>query len=558
MMYFLVAAFGTAAFVLGCGVAALYHKRFIRGVSTENSQLHGRMKALFENAPAELYLKDCDGRYLMINPEFERLFDVKQRDVIGKLPTDIHDLELGEKTLAHDKLVLDNQATVVRDELAQTADGLRTLHTVKFPTFDDSGKPTGIGAVVTDVTELRAVELELRQYQKSEAIGHLTGGVAHDFNNLLAVIIGNLELNSYCSTETERTACISEALTAARKGADLIKSLLSFARKAPLKTEQLDLVNIVQETEKWSKRILPSNINLSCDVEKNVWPILSDESMLQAAIINLLINARDALSEGGEITMTVSNVALRDPPPNLVSGEFTKGDYVCLEIKDDGEGIPEGLIDEVFTPYFTTKEVGQGSGLGLPMVLGFVRQSGGFLELTSVEGTGTKIRMYFQKSVPSPHAENVGPIKAQGVSANKVNVLVVEDEPQVRQMLTKSLQKLGFSVTDVESGDVAWALFENTKEKFDVVVTDIVMPGELQGPDLASRVRKASPRLPIIFISGYENHESGNMKGIFPEEIYLAKPLGIFALVEAIDMALLRSSKPVIGKKRQSHKLTQG
>lgn len=531
-------AFLTGA-IAGTFVAVFFLRSKHRKIWHQFRVAEKRFEAIVRNAPAEIYLKDEEGRYLMVNHEFERLFNVKNDEITGLLPTDVHDEELGAKTRAHDLEVLRDRTTVVRDELAMTSQGLRTLHTIKFPTFDKDMKLTGIGAIVTDVTDLRASEFELRQFQKTEAIGQLTGGIAHDFNNLLAIVMGNLELMGLSKDEAELKIFVEEALEATRRGASLTKSLLSFARKSTLNPETLFLNELVVETEKWCTKVMPENVKIAIEADPNLRPIRLDRTFAQTAFLNILLNARDAMEDGGTVDIKLSNIDFLVAPKVLNPENFRPGKYVCISISDDGEGIEPSIISEVFSPFFTTKPVGAGSGLGLSMVYGFVKQSGAMIELNSKIGFGSVFSFYFEavedhKTVIKPYSRT-----SKQIPKNRKKILLAEDDKQVRKMLQRHIEKLGYQVVGAENGDAAHRIFFASEHfDFDLLVTDIVMPGRLQGPSLANDIRSKVPGFPVVFLSGYAQDNYNKNLTYLSGETFLMKPVRLKEIQSAIMLAL--------------------
>ena len=537
---YLVIWIGLVLLGLGIGSALIFCN-----MRRENSNLReqadsneGRLKAIFENAPAEIYLKDDEGRYLMINPQFEKLFNVKNSEVFGLLPTDIHDPELGAKTRAHDLRVLNERATVVRDELALTEIGLRTLHTIKFPTFDSSGELTGLGAIVTDVTDLRHAEQDLRQSQKMDAIGHLTGGVAHDFNNLLAIIKGNLELHGLLEDEKEKKECIEIALKATGRGADLTRNLLSFAKKAPLSPAAFDIDDLIEETSDWSSRVLPDNIIFNLDQLNATADVFADKSMAQSALLNVILNAKDAMPEGGEISVETFAVGSHPDADTSDVQAFESGAYVCVRISDTGVGIPAENLEKVFTPFYTTKPAGTRSGLGLSMVQGFMKQSGGTVSISSEINVGTTVDLYFRAANghTQEDAEAVTPFTP--LRGKKGRILLAEDNDDVRTWITRLLELFGHDVVSAPTGDSAYTLYKENNEGYDLLITDILMPGKLQGPSLADEIRKITPKLPVIFLSGYPRDELIGGGDYLSGDVFLMKPVSADTLKEAVHHSL--------------------
>ena len=523
----------------------MIYSRSTRSIRQQNYALKeqfennlGRIRAIFLNAPAEIYLKDVDGRYIMINPQFEKLFNVKNNDVVGLLPTDIHDPELGAKTRAHDLMVLAERKTVVRDELALTHLGLRTLHTIKFPTYDRSGALTGLGAIVTDVTDLRRSEQEMRQAQKMDAVGQLTGGVAHDFNNLLAVILGNLELLDELEDGPERNECIQIALQAVESGADLTKNLLSFAKKAPLAPEVFDLNRLVHETRRWCSRVIPPNIDIGLVLDGSIGTVLADRSMTQSALLNIMLNSHDAMPDGGKIKIETFNLSSYPlaAPKELPHSDLST--YECVRISDIGVGIPAAELANVFAPFHTTKTDGSGSGLGLSMVQGFMTQSQGAVSVSSEVGVGTVVTLFFRSMEMTTDADSGPDIAAKSVSGKKARILLAEDNNDLRRSITRILELAGHKVSAFSNGKAALTEFTKNPKGFDLLITDILMPGEMQGPMLVDEAKKLSSEIHVILLSGYPRADLIDGGDYLSNNVYLMKPIAAEKLRTAV-MGLL-------------------
>ncbi len=399
-------------------------------------------------------------------------------------------------------------------------------------------------AIILDVTqevenhEQMEKEREIAfRAQKSESIGLLTGGVAHDFNNLLAVILGNLELLGEESDADIRAELREAAIAATLRGADLTKSLLAFARRARLEPETLDLNVIARESKNWMARALPESVSIETSLLAGVWPIEADRSSLESALLNLILNARDAMGGQGALTIETANVRIDDAYIDSRQVELTPGRYVMLAVSDTGEGIAPANLEAIFEPFFTTKPTGSGSGLGLSMISGFMEQSGGTVQVYSELGEGTTFKLYFP-AVDAPddptdrQVSRVAPTSVEGE-----RLLVAEDEPAVRDMLLRTLEKAGYDVTAAASGDEAFTVFK-ADPTFDLLLTDIVMPGTLQGTGLAKELRQIRFDLPVVFMSGYANEATVHGNGLRPEDIRLMKPIQRADLIAAVAMAL--------------------
>ena len=407
------------------------------------------------------------------------------------------------------------------------------------------GQPVRVVGSNVDLTAIRTAEQELKdaqalaiQAQKVETVGQLTGGVAHDFNNLLAVILGNLELLMARLEEKglnrdDSHKYIEDCIEAAQRGADLTHSMLSYARKAQLNPVAVDANETVLQTRKWISRTLDARVRIETRLQPDAWCTLVDRGSLQSALVNLLVNARDAIEDSGQIVIETSNVELDDARSSRYG--LPAGRYVLLSVSDDGVGVSRDDIGKIFDPFFTTKAAGEGTGLGLSMVHGFVKQSNGAIQAESDAEKGTTIRMLF----PATDAKAAGADKAAPAteSANSnsadVRILLVEDQLEVRTVFEEMLGAAGFRVETAENGDDALEMLTGD-DGFDLIVSDIVMPGELQGPSLARAVREHYPRMPFVFLTGYNNLRDDAERSIDGEDACLIKPVRQEQLLQAV------------------------
>lgn len=415
------------------------------------------------------------------------------------------------------------------------ADGtIRFIRQFAEPIFDDEGRITETVGCTIDLTNLRETEARLRQSQRIEAIGTLTGGVAHDFNNLLAVIMGNIELTMEGEPlSQERVENLNEALTATRRGADLSQNLLSFARRAHLDPSRVNLNEQIQTTTGWALRVLPENISIETSFMAGLWDAELDVTSLGNAVINLLLNARDAMHSGGQITIETANMRIG---PEYISDRFEDikpGRYVLLAVTDTGHGIPANTLEKIFDPFYTEKPVGKGSGLGLSMVQGFMKQSGGAIRVYSEVGVGTTFKLYFKAAPGSPKTEILPSSSQPEIVQDTLEILMAEDESAVSRVLRQMLLDAGHHVHVARNGDTAYEAFQ-AASKVDLLITDIVMPGKLQGPALANKIRSIDPELPCIFVSGYASEATVHGNGLRPSDIRLMKPVSKRDLMHAI------------------------
>jgi len=421
----------------------------------------------------------------------------------------------------------------------------RTRHVRELETATEfeNGVPVRAEGTIQDVTAAVELEEKLRQAQKLEAIGNLTGGIAHDFNNILAVMLGNLEMLKISSADDTSVELIEAAIEAGQRGADLTRKMLSFARRASLQPRPIDLNNLVRDAKDWSARVLPANIAIETSLSDGLWSIEADLNSAESAFLNLVVNARDAMPDGGKLTVETTNLELAAEGPETRGNGLPPGRYVVLSITDSGSGIPEDRLSLIFEPFFTTKPPGAGSGLGLSMIQGFMNQSGGEIRVTSAVGTGTTFSLYFPahcgKVVPS--APEPGKTQWQG-QTNPVRIGLVEDEPALLKVLSRILSDAGYIVCTAISGEDALQQFA-AGEMCDLLITDIVMPGSVDGPELAARLREAHPALPVVYISGYAKEAVDHYGDArpSPDDIRLMKPVDRDSLIEAIERAITKA-----------------
>jgi PAS domain S-box-containing protein len=399
----------------------------------------------------------------------------------------------------------------------------------------------GAVMVLEDLTQRHILEAQLRQAQKMEAIGQLTGGMAHDFNNLLLVILGNLSLladDLPPDDEFAQTNC-TEARDAALRGAALIRSLLAFARRQPLSPQKVDVNALVMDQIVLLRRTLGDKVEISTELADDLWPAMVDPSQLEAALINLAANARDAMPKGGRLTITTRNRRLDDDYADQ-HPEVTPGDHALIEVSDTGTGMSKEVLDRIFEPFFTTKERGSGTGLGLSMVFGFVKQSGGHIHVYSEVGVGTTFRLFLPRT---REGEGVGAVTLEGEvpSGKGEMVLLVEDNESISRLAVRQLGQLGYQSHAVNN--VADALgYLSSGKKVDLLFTDIIMPGKADGMDLANMVRERWPSLPILLTSGFPNTDGA--RALAKQGIaMLGKPYQRDELARALRQALMGKEK---------------
>lgn len=397
----------------------------------------------------------------------------------------------------------------------------------------EASSEIGTVIIMNDVTEYERQRKESLRNGRLSAVGQLTGGVAHDFNNLLAIIMGNLELLKEAEIDPSHDEMIDAGLAATKRGANLTKSLLAFSRQSRLEVEVLDLNSVVLDAQSWMRRALPESISVETSLLAGVWPIQLDRSSLESALLNLIVNARDAMEGLGSLTIETANVRIDEAYVDSRDEELAVGRYVLLAVSDTGSGISKQNLDRLFEPFFSTKGPGEGSGMGLSMVQGFVKQSGGTVQVYSELGVGTTFKLYFPASKEGLPSLSGSETKSGTTVSGNARILLAEDDDKVRSVLKTILEGAGYTVVAASSGDAALEVFRSGP-KFDLLVTDIVMPGTLQGTGLAKAVRPLQPTLPIIFLSGYAAEATVHGNGLHPEDTRLMKPVPKQELLDAV------------------------
>ena len=403
-------------------------------------------------------------------------------------------------------------------------DGTFFWASVVIDPIREDGQIVGFAKITRDVTERREAQLKLEQMQqqlaesqKLDALGQLTGGVAHDFNNLLMIISGSLHtLKRGIDEDSRLQRALSAIEAASRRGAALTSQLLTFARRQSVNPQAVDVAARINAVRDVLSTGVGSTVTLQFDVNRAVWPVMVDVAELETALVNLAINARDAMPEGGVITVAANNTTLSD--------ELIAGEYVAISVEDTGTGIAPDVLGKIFDPFFTTKPIGKGTGLGLSQVHGFAHQAGGTVKVASELGKGTRITILLPRKDVALAVDDGGAVEAGGSGT----VLLVEDNPEVAVVSTSLLEQLGYTVRRVTNAEAA--LDEVEHDGIDLVFTDIVMPGKMDGLSLARQLKTKRPQLPVLLATGYSD-AAVNVRGDFP---ILRKPYEIHQLSQAI------------------------
>ena len=483
-----------------------------------------RFRQLVESANAVPYTWSVAARrYTYIGPQAERLFGYPSELLADRLfwIQQIH-ADDQEQVIRHlDRLDTEPQSSQTEYRIVKSNGKTIWLNdTLTIETAED-GQKIGHGIII-DITENKLRDRQIEQVQKIEALGQMTGGIAHDFNNLLTVIVINLELVARRLSGRAEQHRVAQAIRAANSGTELTTRMLAFARRQVLRPTGVNISAMVSEFHWMLRRALNESIETKLQLADDVWSVRVDRAALEAALLNLTINARDAMPEGGTLTISTANIvfdeASRDERPELRAGP-----YSMIAVCDTGSGMAPEVLGRVFEPFFTTKEVGKGTGLGLSMVYGFVKQSNGFIYIDSALGQGTTVRLYLLRadtervrSMPDLH-------KPEGMPRGREKILLVEDSAPVRIATVSLLASLGYRVLQASDGPSALELLDDHLD-IDLLLSDIVMPGGMKGPDLARRALEQCPQIKLLYMSGYADDPNFREGSFEPYAESITKP----------------------------------
>ena len=482
-----------------------------------------QLRLITDNLPVIIAYVDTKQRYRFVNKTFLAWYDRSYDEVIG---TSIKSL-LGDERYQSMRPEIEKVLRGKTQSLCQSAtypDGnKREIETSLIPHIGRDGKVHGAFVLSADVSERNATQKQLHQTQKMEALGQLTGGVAHDFNNILAIVLGNLELTEEkLKTGEDAGPLLANAVRATRRGAGLTQRLLAYSRQQVLAPTVVNLGKLVADMAALLRGTLGAHIEIETVGADDSCLCEADPSQVENAVLNFAINARDAMAKGGKLTIETVNVYLDDDCA-AAEADIMPGDYVMLSITDTGTGMPPDVLERIFEPFYTTKEVGEGNGLGLSMVYGFVKQSGGHMTVDSEVGEGTVFKIYLPRSEKSePHKVGDG-ARCREPVAGEETVLVVEDDPDLRILAAALLNSLGYQVMDAESGAAALELLKQGRH-FDLLLTDVILPGGMSGLELVEEIQREKPGTKVLFMSGYTEMAMANGVRLDETEAFLQKP----------------------------------
>jgi PAS domain S-box-containing protein len=458
-------------------------------------------------ADCAIYMLDVTGHVASWNPGAELIKGYTAGEIIGRHFSEFYtseDRAIGKPAQA--LAIAASQGKYEAEAWRLRKDGTRFWASVLIDAIRNSeGRIIGFAKVTRDMTEKRAMQEQLHQSQKMEAIGQLTGGVAHDFNNLLTVILGNLDtINRRIPQDNERLLrSVRHATESAERAATLTQQLLAFARRQPLNPKPTDINRLVHGMEDLLRRTLRENIVVEKALSEDVWHVAIDVHQLESALLNLAVNARDAMPQGGRLSIETTNVHIEELSASL--GGMPRGDYVLICVTDTGCGMSSDVLSRAFDPFFTTKPLGEGTGLGLSQVFGFVTQSGGHVRLQSEVGRGTTVKLYLPPLVGDVAVPEAQEPVTPAMARDGETILVVEDDDDVRIYSTEALRELGFTVLEARDGASALRVLEHHPE-IRLLFTDVGLPG-INGRELVDAARSRRANLRVLFTSGYERNE---------------------------------------------------
>ena len=528
---------------------AVVRKAIAQQKSTEGKikEHEALLQNILDTIPVRVFWKDKDSKYLGCNALFAKDAGLDSpEEMVGKLDSQMAWAPQAELYRQDDIRVMETQKPKLAYEEPLTArDGsLRTLETSKVPLYNQAGEVIGVLGVYTDITQRKLQEEALHRSQKMEAVGQLAGGIAHDFNNQLNVVLGYLDfLNEYLQQDTTARPWLTKIEQSTEKCIQLTRRLLDFARGGSGELEKVDLNALIFDLSELLQRSLTPNIDFQLQLAEALWPVHIDKSRAEDALLNIVLNARDAMPDGGRLIIETYNYTLL-PASEEMHPQLSAGDYVVISIRDTGIGMSEEVRRKIFTPFFTTKEMGKGSGLGLTMVYGFIRQCGGDIQVISQPGNGAEFRLYFPRAEQIAEPETCLSSKVdsnQTVPAGTGTILVVDDEPELLTLAVTHLQSLGYQTLEANNGVQALTMLK-THAEIDLLFSDIVMPGGINGLQLAQQAAQLRPEIKILLTSGHAGNTMSLNKIKYIDAKLLPKPYTKLEL--GLNIAALLKGKP--------------
>ncbi|MBI5062039.1 MAG: response regulator [Desulfatitalea sp.] len=480
-----------------------------------------RFRTIVESAQDAIFLKDDHLRYTLVNPIMKRIYGLRAEDFIGRGDEELFGAKVAERTLESESRVLRGEI-VEQEEIRYVAKIQKTFHSIKIPLTDSTGRITGLCGFTRDLTTTRQLEAQLLQAQKMEAIGTLAGGISHDFNNLLQAILGYSQILLMGRNNADPDAVkLREIEKAAQRATDLTKQLLAFGRKVEIKPRPVDVNQVIKQVEKLLKRTIPKMIDIELHLTEPILTVNADPVQLEQVLLNIGVNARDAMPDGGRLIIATANVTPDEVFRKISLREGT-ADCVLLTITDTGHGMSEEVMEHLFEPFFTTKEVGLGTGLGLAMAYGIIKNHGGHISCQSAPGAGTTFQIHLPAIVAvAPQEADIQeePIqKGEGET-----VLVVDDESFLRDLAKDMLSANGYNILAAASGEEALQLYRQEGATIAIILLDLIMPG-MGGKNCLAEILKINPAAKVLISSGFTLDEPGKDAILIKAKGFIQKP----------------------------------
>jgi PAS domain S-box-containing protein len=497
------------------------------------------LETVISASPLALIVLDAQGMVRIWNEAAANLFGWTADEVRGRP----YPLLSPENLQA--QLDMTRQKKTISGEVARyRRDGTRLqLHLASRHLTDAEGRPSGVVVLFTDLSERNRLQEQLTQAQKMEAVGQLTGGVAHDINNLLGIIVGHLDLlQRAVSGDSEAVENLDAAIDAAVRGGSLVQSLLAFARRQPLSLQSIEIDRTIERIVPLLRRTLGARIEIATEIDENLWPIYADPALIESCIVNLALNARDAMPEGGRLTIGIKRAEAAEV--HALRHDLRPGDYARIAVSDTGHGMTPEVLAKCFEPFFTTKEFGKGSGLGLSTVYGTIGQCGGAVTVASRVGAGTTVRLYLPRSQGAALGSEDQASKGY-MPRGTERVMVVDDNVDSRALTLTFLASLGYKATAVASGDEAMARLRSGPQ-VDLLFTDIVLPGSMTGYELAERALRSGLTRGALFASAYDPAAAMGARPTHPDRPVVIKPHSMAELARSVRRALDDAARPSV------------
>jgi PAS domain S-box-containing protein len=533
---------GLVGLVLLFDIYAIYQQLQIHRIRKELGQREELFRLISENAADMIAVVDADGHRLYNSPAYERILGYTTEELNATSSFEqIHPEDVQKVQEAASEARTGGVARSIQYRMRHKNGSWRVLESTASTVRNDNGEVAKLVIVNRDISERKHLEEQFRQAQKMEAVGRLSGGIAHDFNNLLGIIIG------YAEAQQEQLepghalrASADEIFSAGTRAASLTQQLLAFSRQQVLDPTVLDLNAVVTDMNTLLRRVIGEDIELTTTLDWDLGRVKADHSQLDQVIMNLAVNARDAMPKGGKLTIKTENVVIDEAFERQHSYQVKRGRFVCLTVTDSGIGMNAETKAKAFEPFFTTKERGKGTGLGLSTVYGVIKQSGGYIDVDSAPGEGTTFHIYLPQTEESVTSEK---LQAESTQAKaRQTILLAEDEDSLRTLTRNTLQGRGYTVLEAKNGVEALKIGRNYVGSIDLLLTDVVMP-EMGGHELAQELIRERPGIKVVYISGY----TGQLPGM--KTFFLMKPFTRGALTQKIHEALEISIATEVSKR---------